>query len=225
MSLTSLVSFEDGRTDGYFSDKSTLTLCGSSMTYFSPSGLKTQFQMSSLQADSEVTPKLYCLAEVFNRYSESSLPLYKSSDFSLKLTRITSYSWPNDISAVAPTQDGWRVASLDGNASLELQRDLLLVKVEYLQPVGEKQIVQQDSFEFTTQSLLRKYRRDYTHWDAGDRSKDTVTHKHIRMSKLYSVGHLPSPWAYPCGLVWAYLESQLAFKEQPVLFPEGYTTT
>lgn len=48
MSLTSIVSFQDGRTDSYFSDKSTISLHNTTITYYTPSGLKTQLQLSSL---------------------------------------------------------------------------------------------------------------------------------------------------------------------------------
>ena len=41
---------------------------------------------------------------------------------------------------VTEAKDGWRLSSLDGSASVELQRDLLAVKVEYLQDLNQKEI-------------------------------------------------------------------------------------
>lgn len=138
-------------------------------------------------------------------------------DYCTKPKKITEYLWPD---TVTETQNGWRLVSLDGDASVELQRDLVILKVEYLQYV-DKVVATQDRFMYTTENLLRKYRRNYCDLNMED-SKEVVTHRHVRIRKVFSIAHVPDRWRYPSSLIWEQVARKKGFKETPA-FPAEYS--
>lgn len=88
--------------------------------------------------------KLSQLVEVVNTYSDTPLlvpKMWEQVEFNTKLKRVREFAWPMyEHKVVTETKDGWKLSSLDGSASVELQRDLLAVKVEYLQDLNQKEI-------------------------------------------------------------------------------------
>jgi hypothetical protein len=76
VNIISAVSFEDGRVDSYFSDKSVISINKSTLTYFSPAAVKTQISLGSIDScTSDIAGKLNEFLEIYNTYNDVPLLL------------------------------------------------------------------------------------------------------------------------------------------------------
>ena len=67
--LKHLVSYRDNRVDGFFTDNTILVLHGSSIDYYSETGVKATIKASQIINVSSLSDKITQLLKTYNKYS------------------------------------------------------------------------------------------------------------------------------------------------------------
>lgn len=149
--LQSAMEYEDGRIDAFFADRTVLTLSGANLAYIGTTGLRVQALIGSIDRNTqELAGRLEQMIEVFNLHSDRPLllpKLWSNVEFITKLRRIQEFTWPlYEPKVVMESQEGWRVCSLDGSASVLLRKDLLIMNVEYIQDINQREVQESEQF-------------------------------------------------------------------------------
>lgn len=132
----------------------------------------------------------------------------------VKSTKIGELSWGGKVEEV---KSGYRLYSIDRTSFVEVNLDLMLVRVSYLQEIGDRCVVYKAKKERNiTKDLLVKYNLEYQEYPEPQKVT-TLAYKYIRESKIYVLNRIPEKWLYPVNRIWNHIQTLLNFN--PVIEP------